>query len=254
MMRTQWPPRSPAKLRHLSHDQLGLYALAASAAGVGVLALAQPSEAKIVYHAAHQSIGKNAHYKLDLNHDGVTDFIFANTYSCNQDYCVDVLNANAVAGNGVVGKRGFLSIPYAFVLRRGSEVGPKQPFSGQLMASYNVGTLGRWINVNGGYLGVRFSINGKLHYGWARLNVHFTNGVFEALLTGYAYETIPNKPIKVGQTKGPEENGVEEVSPATSKKSTVQPASLGLLAMGSPALAIWRREDFTQEGLPPVEA
>ena len=233
--------RKTANLSDSIHQHLNTYALAATAAGVGMLA--QSAEARVVYTPAYHLIGKNAHYRLDLNHDGITDFTFVNSYGCNQDYCVDVLNANAAGGNGVVGNRGFLSIPYAFVLRQGSGVGPKKPFSGQLMASYNVGTLGRWQNVNGGYLGLRFDINGTIHYGWARLNVHLTNGVFEALLTGYAYETTPNKPIITGKTEEAEEGSVDEANPATLNEPTLQPASLGLLAMGSPGLSVWRREE-----------
>jgi hypothetical protein len=41
-----------------------LYALAASAAGVGVLVLAQPAEAKIIYTKAHHLIPPNTHYNL----------------------------------------------------------------------------------------------------------------------------------------------------------------------------------------------
>jgi hypothetical protein len=60
-----------------------MYALVASAAGVGVLALAQSSEAKIVYTKAHHRLyPPNSHYRLDLNHDGITDFVFSDT-SCN---------------------------------------------------------------------------------------------------------------------------------------------------------------------------
>ena len=48
--------RNTAKLStSLSHN-LNMYALAASAAGVGVLALASPAEGKIVYTPAHKSI------------------------------------------------------------------------------------------------------------------------------------------------------------------------------------------------------
>ncbi len=59
---------------------------------------------------------------------------------------------------------------------------------------------GPWLNVKNRYLGLKFIIKGKDHFGWARLT---TTGRI-ALLTGYAYETIPNKPIIAGKTKGPE--------------------------------------------------
>lgn len=235
------PPRTPSNLSETSHQRLNMYAVAATAAGVGMLA--QSAEAMVVYTPAYHLIGKNAHYRLDLNHDGLSDVTFVNSYGCNFDYCYDRLNANAAAGNGVEGKRGFLSIPYAYALRQGSPIGPNQPFSGQLMASSNMGTLGRWLNVNGGYLGLKFTINGKIHYGWARLNVHLANGVIEALLTGYAYETIPNKLIIAGDT-GPGE--IASVVPAGAESIGTlipKPASLGLLAMGSPALSIWRRRE-----------
>src|SRR5579863_10427884 len=66
-------PRTTANLSDSIHHRLNMYALAASAAGVGVLALAQPIEAKIVYTPADVKIGYIP-YNLDLNHDGVVDF------------------------------------------------------------------------------------------------------------------------------------------------------------------------------------
>jgi hypothetical protein len=51
-----------------------MYALAASAAGVGILALGQVAEAKIVYTPANVSINPQVPYKLDLNHHGIADF------------------------------------------------------------------------------------------------------------------------------------------------------------------------------------
>ena len=93
------------------------------------------------------------------------------------------------------------------------------PFSGQVMASSDVGSLGSWVNVTNRYLGFKFKIRGATHYGWARLDVSVTNGTVVGTLTGYAYETIPNKPIIAGKTKGPD-------------VITVHPGSLGVLAAG----------------------
>ena len=103
---------------------------------------------------------------------------------------------------------------------------------------------GNWINVTNQYLGLKFEINGKTHYGWARLSVQAVYYTITATLTGYAYETIPNKPIIAGRTKGPDEiSSIEQPTSAPFISATLEPAGLGLLAMGAPGLSIWRRED-----------
>ena len=104
-----------------------------------------------------------------------------------------------------------------------------------------VRTLGRWVNVRDRYLGLKFKINGKFHYDWARLNVKVLKGKFKitATLTGYAYETIPGKAIIAGATKGPD----DAETAASLHSHTPEPAALGMLALGAPWLSIWRREE-----------
>ena len=68
------PARAPAHLSDSLRRRLNAYALAASAAGVGMLALAQSSEAEIVYTPTHHVFRKGHIYKLDLNRDGTMDF------------------------------------------------------------------------------------------------------------------------------------------------------------------------------------
>jgi hypothetical protein len=86
------------------------------------------------------------------------------------------------------------------------------------------GFMGPWANGGKGvkkhYLGLRFDINGETHFGWARLNVSVQPTNVTATLTGYAYETITNKPIITGKTKGPD-------------VITLEPGSLGRLARGA---------------------
>jgi hypothetical protein len=54
------------------------------------------------------------------------------------------------------------------------------------------------------------------------------------VLAGYAYETIPNKSIVTGKTKGLDElSNVAQLSPAALRAPTHQPASLGLFSDGS---------------------
>src|SRR5271170_8244443 len=66
-------PRKTANLSESIHQQLSMYALAASAAGVGMLAVAQPAAAKIVYTPANVTLTDGA-LPLDLDHNGIVDF------------------------------------------------------------------------------------------------------------------------------------------------------------------------------------
>ena len=49
------------------------------------------------------------------------------------------------------------------------------------------------------------------------------------MLTGYAYETVPNKPIITGKTTGPD-------------VITLDPATLGHLAQGASGISAWREK------------
>ena len=76
-------PQSESQQAFMSWEfeqQLGWYALAAAAAGVGILA-SQPAQAEIVYTKAHRQITPNTSIKLDLNHDGIADFTFKDTFT-----------------------------------------------------------------------------------------------------------------------------------------------------------------------------
>ena len=235
-----------------------MYALAASAAGVGVLALTQPSEAKIVYTPTHKNIVPKQDVSLNLNHDGKMDFNFLDSFSCTS-FCEYIVGAITVIparqANEIVGYVG-RSRHYASALAAGVRVGPKSPFipDNEVLeyGGYDAGTtsvgfcLGPWKNVRNRYLGLKFSANGKIHYGWARLNETCAkNGRNTAVLTGYAYETIPNKPVITGKTKGQDkiDDRVEEASPASLAVPTPKPATLGLLAAGASARSSCRRKD-----------
>ena len=235
-MKRSLRPRKTATLPESIQRQLNMYALAASAAGVGILALSVPAEGAIVYTPAHHRIPKGGSVKLDLNHDGVTDFRFVATFQTTTSTFRSNLSVLPAAGNGVEGWTG--GRPYASALRLGAGIGPLRYFPGKQMASVNVGPaaiyyVGIWVNVKNRYLGLRFKIKGKTHFGWARLGVQVQNHTVVGTLTGYAYETIPGKAIKAGQTKDDD--------------ATIQPASLGHLARGASALSAWR-------GKQPLEA
>jgi hypothetical protein len=247
------PPRTPSKLPVSVHHQLNMYTIAAGAAGVGMLALAQPVEGKIVYTPAHQSV-LFAGINLDLNHDGIADFRLCysnNTYHCTgtgpsrpPGYFEALLARPINTLNGVVGKG-----KLAAAIVAGKSIGGKRafPIGDSIMAlCSDSGTsfcYGPWLNITNRYLGFKFVIKGKIHYGWARLNVNWKGprAVDKATLTGYAYETIPNKAIIAGATKeADDENQPADVSFQT---NTPEPATVGMLALGAPGLSIWRRKD-----------
>jgi hypothetical protein len=210
-----------------------MYTLAASAAGVSVLALAQPAQAKVVYTQVNQTIGANGVYNLDLNQDGTVDFLiqqwnYGNWASNNQ------LLADAAVGNAVLGNK-----YAAAALVAGASIGPAQNFiaggvNGEVMLSITHFTTGgtsyvhgAWANVRNRFLGFQFKINGETHYGWARLSVSRKAYHFIAILTGYAYEDTPNTAIKAGQT-----TGTSADSSANRDPQSPPYKSLGELALG----------------------
>ena len=242
------PARKPFSLSNSLHHQLNLYAIAAGAAGMGMLALAQPTEAKIIYTKADEKI---APFDLPLDMDGTRVLLFMAYTMVTTPGTVWRVSINPARGNGIwVTAKG-----KAAALRAGAEIGPKAPFSSQnsdvSMGAIAIGNgkryyFGPWENggkgVKNRYLGLRFQIKGKTHYGWARL--HFPSPQL-AKLTGYAYETIPNKPILAGETKGADESNVEQANAMLTRPipDIPQLAMLGALALGAPGLSIWRRED-----------
>jgi len=247
--------RTPSQLSESLHRQLNWYALAASAAGVSVLALTQPSEARIVYTKTHQVIGANGIYKLDLNHDGKIDFAIKNltryyTSTFNNSLLVGV----ATSGRGVEGTAshyGFL----AGALKRGTRIPNARKFApvakmvfqcSGICGTSGYVTSGNWVNVANRYLGLKFKICGQTHYGWARLSVSVSRQPprVTATLTGYAYQTIPNQPIIAGNTSDSDDGMETPPASFNAPAATPAPATLGLLALGSPALSIWRRKEW----------
>ena len=242
-------PRKTVSLSKSIQRQLNMYTLAASAAGVSALVLSQPAEAKIVYTPAHIKIGFGGVdlYNLNLNHDGTVDFTIDTGSSC-ANTCNFYLGAFGPAYSNAVEMAGVRDA--AAALHPGARIGPAKQFDIGFMnmatvyySTYGKRSVnGQWVNVANRYLGLKFLIKGKIHYGWARLSVKVQGHAITATLTGYAYETIPNKAIIAGQTKGPDDTSIEE-SDAALTLPAPEPPTLGALALGAPGLSIWRREE-----------
>jgi hypothetical protein len=189
--------------------------LVAAAALVCLLALAQPSEAKVIYTPANVVI--QGFYNLDIDHDGVADFTIQNvekfTSRCDQYAYVDELPNPE---NGVVPYYD-INGEWAAALPTGATIGSGRQFDVSLvsMAFFSLNCpfehfAGPWMDVVQRYLGLRFQVNGQTHYGWASLSVELHQGrgggSFVVTLTGYAYETIAGNSILAGQTSGAQDD------------------------------------------------
>jgi hypothetical protein len=254
--------KTPAKLSEPVQRRLNMYALVASAAGVSFLASIQPAEAEIVYTKTNKIIAPNTTALVDLNHDGIVDFKITNTFvsatsngggAAGGLFAIPARQHNGVLGH-TVPMRGYASAFFANV-----PIGPPGQFlngAGTMAATFTTGGLqarnpfgpprscsAPWANVSDRYLGLKFEINGQAHFGWARLSVGCSVGVVNATLTGYAYETVADRPILTGKQKGSDEDeGARTQSQSRLEDAAPWSARLGQLAKGSEGLVAWRRK------------
>jgi hypothetical protein len=244
-----------------------MYALAATAAGVSMLALAQPGEAEIIYTPANVTIAPNQEYGLDLNGDGIVDFTIRafGKYFPPVTYINSLFVKHPPAGNEVAAHLAFGLYwggfhKFAYALSSGMPISQQaRHFSaGRVSMTWQCACdaggfyRGSWLAhrshqpLSDRYLGLMFKINGEVHYGWARLNAlgGFGGG---AMLTGYAYETIPNQGLNAGQEQETEKSE-KQPDPAASTHPAQKPATLGALARGSGGLAMWRKRQAALHG------
>jgi hypothetical protein len=236
------PSRKAVELPKLLHRGLAAYALAAGAAGVSALALNAPADAQIVYTPAHEMIVKNEKILIDLNHDGMTD-VTVREIPCTLGTFIYANSLQGVpqrVGGGI--KLG-IATEYAKAMAFGSRIGASQSFfAGQavMMQVTNSGGYyyGSWSPfAKGLYLGIRFLIDGETHYGWARMSTAIDGRQQEvvALLSGYAYETQANAPIRAGDTGlgDAEEDAAAEITIPRGQNEE-HSSTLGALALGAP--------------------
>ena len=146
---------------------------------------------------------QNTVYDLDLNNDGIVDY----TLNLFDDYPNDWLLINSPNNiNGIISVTPWYAntVP----LDNGREIYILDWFIyGQTYENWGVFTTGNcfagepscsydWKDKNDKFLGLRFLINGKTHYGWARIDV---TSATQWIIKDYAYNATPNMPILAGQ-------------------------------------------------------
>ena len=229
-----------------------------SIAAAGMLSLTTVAHAQIVYTRL-DLVNDIGSIKIDFNDDHLVDFVVHNRlYRENGNYSATLgLNGRMAPMAGVIpNQKGF-----AKVLSYGASIGSAAQFASlshrrevplvSLFCFYQeCGPVkGSWYNVQDKYLGVRFEINGQIHYGWVRLSVkrissimRFHQHYLKVSVKDYAYESTPGKAIAAGDV-GPKESSFDgNLVPRDKSAQALVPQSLGLLSAGAAAIPLWRRQ------------
>jgi hypothetical protein len=232
--------------------------LAYAAAATGSLApFAQPANAEIIYTPSNIPITEafvgSAITQFDINNDGVSDFAFINFAYFTHGLGASFLAVSPdVTGNEIVGVlvKGQKQVSAA-AMSAGQTVGStanlqsdELVLGGVFLGSVSETHQGGFLTVETAYLGLKFLVNGQVHYGWARIKFIAPGGYAGASIAGYAYESVPNQPIVVGRisgTAGKSQPSGQSASP-TASAPTVKFQTLGALAAGSAGTQLWRGE------------
>jgi hypothetical protein len=166
-----------------------------------------------------------ASYQIDLDDDGNTDY----TMRILSGLQHGVGNLDPAGDNQYVNNP---ANPFAAPLEKGVEIGASsQEWKGLMVYpnGYNylgtITTFGKTLEQGGGgftgkndkYVGLKFKIGSKTHYGWARLDARDDSRQYT--LKDFAYESTPDKAIKAGD--GQVNTGISKLGSKDMKINTV---------------------------------
>ena len=176
-----------------------------------------PGSTKLNYKALNTTVDSLQYHHpllLDLNNDGQTDFYLSSVLLENDDkpYLYLYMNRKTPQLNQILVKQGEelpLNALWAVPLDKGTPIG-HSPTGNNVWSEMQIKTAllnvtengngkifdGQWINKKDKYLGLKFEIDGKHHYGWLRIS-HTLNEA-KLAIQDYAYNRTPEQAIAAG--------------------------------------------------------
>jgi hypothetical protein len=171
----------------------------------------------IVYRKVNMVVGYNKQISLDVDADGVSDFNFFGQliYHNEKPHLYLLVTPKTIKGSSVMVQNGeelVINALWSFPLEKETVV-RENPVSGciwtePLMKAFITGSSktptseeysGLWIGKEQKYMGIRFKLDGKFHYGWVKLSHDKLKD--EVTINDYAYSKLPEQGIAAGKTE-----------------------------------------------------
>lgn len=174
--------------------KLAMYSLTA----IGVIAMSEDATSQIFYTDVHEDMqmGDTSSFIFDIDEDKFHDLMVFQAFSAT----AQMVMAQRAKDTEILGKSaGDYMYPLAldanFQLDTINNDWRIRDFG--TMNFQGSGAYGYWQGVTDKYIGLKLKINGKPHFGWARLDVAKNAKSF--IVKDYAFEFTPGKPIKTGE-------------------------------------------------------
>jgi hypothetical protein len=229
--------------------RLNGYAMAASAAGVALLACSNSAEASPVCGSLSVTLPYTETYAFNPAHQKQAPFNVAHTFNDLSSFTQSLQVRGFFTPNTPDAQVMASTNGLPTELASGAMIGPGGNFGkgkdyGLLFGYYYPSRFkGNFQPNQSGYVGFLFIESGQTHYSWLRLRIANLNGEFypSLLLSEFGYESSPNTAITAGSCAG---SGSSAESPSLSESMLATKAAgaptLGALASGSQALPSWR--------------
>jgi|GEM_PF-4371501 len=236
-------PRESANLAEPLVRHLNAYRLAASAAGVAMLACTTPANASPVCGTLTLTFSATETFAFNPAHQKVAPFNIAQTYNELSSHTNSRIIRAFFTPNTPDAKPLLNANKFPAYVASGANIGPGGHFgtakSYGLLFQYNYSNRikGPFSSGQVGYVGFEFTESAQTHYGWVR--VQMVRGGFRnypsLTVSEYGYESSPNTAIAADNCVA----AAASAKPASTKAPGS--ASLGLLASGAQGISAWRR-------------